>query len=183
MLLKKQTVWLLTMLSLVVVLSVYYVTSEPKTSDLTAMDKVSQKAKNQGKTQVTADNKKNVKVDTTNATDTVFETIRMDRQDQYSKQKEELTNKLASTSLSAEERSKAADEMQQLTDNAQKEQVLESMIKSQGYSDALVEVDPGNEVHVTVKSKDHNKTAANNIVRLVTEEMKAAQNIAVVFQN
>ena len=48
MLLKKQTVWLLTMLSLVVVLSVYYVTSEPKTSDLTAMDKVSQKAKNQG---------------------------------------------------------------------------------------------------------------------------------------
>jgi stage III sporulation protein AH len=107
----------------------------------------------------------------------------MDRQDQYSKQKEELTNKLASTSLSAEERSKAADEMQQLTDNAQKEQVLESMIKSQGYSDALVEVDPGNEVHVTVKSKDHNKTAANNIVRLVTEEMKAAQNIAVVFQN
>ncbi|MCG4627796.1 SpoIIIAH-like family protein, partial [Anaerostipes hadrus] len=29
MLLKKQTVWLLTMLSLVVVLSVYYVTAEP----------------------------------------------------------------------------------------------------------------------------------------------------------
>ena len=33
MLLKKQTVWLLTMLSLVVVLSVYYITSPEQTAD------------------------------------------------------------------------------------------------------------------------------------------------------
>ncbi len=45
MLLKKQTVWLLTMLSLVVVLSVYYITSpEQKSNDLAAVE---QKAKNQ----------------------------------------------------------------------------------------------------------------------------------------
>lgn len=36
MLLKKQTVWLLTMLSLVVVLSVYYVTSDPAKEDIAA---------------------------------------------------------------------------------------------------------------------------------------------------
>ena len=45
MLLKKQTVWLLTMLSLVVVLSVYYITSpEQKSNDMAA---VQQKAKEQ----------------------------------------------------------------------------------------------------------------------------------------
>ena len=37
MLLKKQTVWLLTMLSLVVVLSVYYVTSDPGENELAAI--------------------------------------------------------------------------------------------------------------------------------------------------
>ena len=53
MLLKKQTVWLLTMLSLVVVLSVYYITSpEQKSNDLAAI-KQEAKDQNQGKTTTT----------------------------------------------------------------------------------------------------------------------------------
>ena len=53
MLLKKQTVWLLTMLSLVVVLSVYYLTApEENAADMTAteqMEKIKQKVKQRTK--------------------------------------------------------------------------------------------------------------------------------------
>ena len=46
MLLKKQTVWLLTMLSLVVVLSVYYITSpEQQQNELAAVDEKQEQEK------------------------------------------------------------------------------------------------------------------------------------------
>ena len=51
MLLKKQTVWLLTMLSLVVVLSVYYITSpEQQQNELAAVDESRNRMKNKLKT-------------------------------------------------------------------------------------------------------------------------------------
>ncbi|WP_322090787.1 hypothetical protein [Caldifermentibacillus hisashii] len=45
MMLKKQTVWLLTMLSLVVVLSVYYITAEPTNNNNLANVDVSKEEK------------------------------------------------------------------------------------------------------------------------------------------
>ncbi|MGE8204475.1 SpoIIIAH-like family protein [Heyndrickxia sp. NPDC080065] len=178
MLLKKQTVWLLTMLSLVVVLSVYYVTSDPKKSDMAAVDK--NNAKNVAQDKNTGKKKTNMNV-VTEPSDEVFEQIRLDRQDARSKERDELTNKLASTDLSADERSKALDEMQKLTEAAQTEKVIENLIKSKGYEDVLVRLD-NNSMKITVKSKDHDKKAANQILRLVSEEAGNFQKVAVDFE-
>ena len=59
MLLKKQTVWLLTMLSLVVVLSVYYLTApEENAADMTATEQMEQEGnKTESKTENKADTK------------------------------------------------------------------------------------------------------------------------------
>lgn len=105
MLLKKQTVWLLTMLSLVVVLSVYYITSpEQKSNNLTA---VQQKAKDQnlGKTSTQTKAKAETVVSSI-AGDSAFEELRMNLEDLRSKKQEELTNELASTDLSPVEKVK-----------------------------------------------------------------------------
>lgn len=178
MLLKKQTVWLLTMLSLVVVLSVYYVTSDPKQSDMAAVEQ--KDGKEAAKDKETTKKEQNMNV-VTEQSDEVFEQIRIDRQDDRSKAKDDLTKTLASTDLSAEERSKAQDEMKKLNELATTEKVLEQLIKSKGYEDVLVRAD-GTEMKITVKAKEHNTKAANQILRLVQEEMGNMQKVAVDFQ-
>ncbi|HZG73651.1 MAG TPA: SpoIIIAH-like family protein [Chondromyces sp.] len=180
MLLKKQTVWLLTMLSLVVVLSVYYITSPEQPVNDVAVDKNAQK---QTETTEKADagQSGNVEVVTEAAGDEAFEVLRLEVQDERNKLREELTAKVASSDLSAEEKNEAYEQMERLTEIATKENVLETLIKSKGYKDALVRAD-GENVRVTVKAEEHSATAANEIIRLVSDELGQFQPIAVEFQ-
>ncbi|NRD80710.1 SpoIIIAH-like family protein [Bacillus sp. BRMEA1] len=177
--LKKQTVWLLTMLSLVVVLSVYYITSpEQKSKDLAVVE---QKAKNQTTQQTKTQSKDGQKVVSQAAGDSTFEQLRMTLDDQRSQQKEELTNELAATNLPAEERSKIKDQMDKLNETAQKEEILETLIKTMGYEDALVRAD-GENVRVTVKSKKKlSPTEANQIIQKVKKEIGETNFVAVEF--
>jgi len=184
MLLKKQTVWLLTMLSLVVVLSVYYITSpEQKKSDLAAVE---QKAKSQvdqqqAKTNTMANGGKTT-ISQISSNDE-FEALRLKLEDQRSQLKEELTSEVASTDLPPNERSKAYDQMQNLNKIAQKEDILETLIKTMGYDDALVRAD-GSQVRVTVLSKKKPSTsAANNIIQQVKKEIADTNYVLVEFQN
>ncbi|MGV3466229.1 MAG: SpoIIIAH-like family protein, partial [Heyndrickxia sp.] len=181
MLLKKQTVWLLTMLSLVVVLSVYYVTSEPKSSnDLAMVDKNGEKTSDKANSATSKKDGK-VNISTQVAGDQAFEAMRISRDDDRSKLKEQLTNKLATSNLSAEEKNKAYDEMKKLQDTAQQEQVLETLIKSHGYQDALVQSD-GTNINITVKSNKQSTAAANEIIRLVEQQIGSAPEVAVGFE-
>ncbi|MBS4215721.1 MULTISPECIES: SpoIIIAH-like family protein [Neobacillus] len=183
MLLKKQTVWLLTMLSLVVVLSVYYITSpEQKSTDLASVEKnvKNQVANKDTKTKTEAKDGKTVV--STVAGDAEFEELRLKLDELRGEQKEELTATMASTDLPAEERMKAKDQMQQLNDIAQKEELLETMIKTMGYEDALVRAD-GEKVRVTVKSKKKpTASAANKIILEVKKEIGESNFVAVTFQ-
>jgi stage III sporulation protein AH len=188
MLLKKQTVWLLTMLSLVVVLSVYYITSpEQKSNDLAAI-KQEAKDQNQGKTTTTPKTKTETEakddktIVSTVAGDAAFEELRMKLDDLRSEQQEDLTTELASTDLPAVERSKVKDQMDKLNQTAQKEEILETLIKTMGYEDALVRAD-GEQVRVTVKSaKKPSATEANKIILQVKKEIGETNFVAVEFQ-
>jgi stage III sporulation protein AH len=186
MLLKKQTVWLLTMLSLVVVLSVYYITSpEQKKNELAAVE---QKAKTE-LTQKTSSTAKDAKSSTKDGKTVVsqvtgdeeFAALRLKLEEQRSEQKAELTAVVASTDLPADERSKAADQMQKLSETAQKEEILETLIRSMGYEDALVRAD-GDKVRVTVKAKKKpTATDANKIMLKVKQEIGDTNYVAVEF--
>lgn len=189
MLLKKQTVWLLTMLSLVVVLSVYYITSpDPKSSsNATAVGQGAQNnagnkpanTNNQANTQASSSGK-TVVTNVTGSED--FDAIRLQMEDERSQEKDELESVVASTDLPADKRSQAIDQMQKLTETAQKEEILETLIKTMGYEDALVRAN-GEKVNITVKSnKQHSPSAANDIIQLVRKEISDANYVAVEFQ-
>ena len=184
MLLKKQTVWLLTMLSLVVVLSVYYITSpEQKSNDLAAIQQGA-KDQNQGKTKTEAKTGANEDktIVSTVAGDEAFEELRLKLDDLRSQQQEDLTTELASTDLPAVQRSKVKDQMDKLNQTAQKEEILETLIKTMGYEDALVRAD-GEEVRVTVKSKKKpSASEANKIILQVKKEIGETNYVAVEFQ-
>lgn len=174
MLLKKQTVWLLTMLSLVVVLSVYYVTSDPTKSDLASGGK-------EEATEDMAASDKDMKVITEASGDEAFETVRLEVQDKRSKERADLTAKVASPDLTAEEKNELYTQMQDLTAMETKEKTLESLIKTLGYDDALVRAD-NEEIHITVKAKEHSRADAARILQVVREEVGTNMVATVVFQ-
>lgn len=183
MLLKKQTVWLLTMLSLVVVLSVYYITSPEQQG--TNMAGVEQKTKDeveQKSEDTTTKSEDGKTVISGVASDEAFEALRLELEDSRNELKEQLNSIIASTDLPAEKRSEAYDQMKQLDELATKESVLETLIKTKGYEDALVRAD-GERVRITVKSKSEpTPSAANDIIQLVRDEIGALQNVAVTFE-
>ncbi len=212
MLLKKQTVWLLTMLSLVVVLSVYYITSpEQQQNELAAVDEKQEQEKeteqgqekqekvqdqgqetvqdqgqetvqNQGQEQKIEQKQGKVEGDSvsigtedeqiiTNAAgDEVFETLRMQLEEERSQMKEDLESTIASTDLPAEDRSQAKEQMDELNEIAQKEVLLETLIKAMDYKDVLVRADD-EQVNITVKAEKQSKAEANKIIQTVRSEM------------
>ncbi|SIQ31005.1 SpoIIIAH-like family protein [Peribacillus simplex] len=192
MLLKKQTVWLLTMLSLVVVLSVYYLTApEENAADMTATEQQDEN-KTETKTENKADTKgenKSEKATSKNAEGSSvtiasgdeFESLRMQIEDERAKLNEELTAKMGNTELSAEERDEAYAKIEQLSETKVKENIIENLIVAMDYNAALVRVD-GTDVKVSVKADKQTKTEANNIIRLVRKEVSDAQNVVVDFQ-
>ncbi|WP_342715705.1 SpoIIIAH-like family protein [Bacillus paramycoides] len=208
--LKKQTVWLLTMLSLVVVLSVYYVTTPDKmnTASPTTGEKIGQEKQGTDKavtneapketpkkenTSKETTNKETTNKETTNketdkkesanketskkeanvtvqSSDENFTALRMQMEDQRSEQKARLQEVMNSAKSSATEKSKAKDNFDAITTMETKQELLETVIKSQGgYKDALVRAD-GTDIKVTVKAAKHSQKEANKIIQLVRSE-------------
>jgi stage III sporulation protein AH len=193
--LKKQTVWLLTMFSLVAVLSVYYVTSPQPKEDVAFIEQkeetgqkesatetnVSEQKEATDQAEVTVEEGEDGTVISSISSDDLFTALRLEIEDERSKLRQELNAIVTSNNVSAEEKSKAIDKIQQLANTAEKEAVLETLIKAKGYDDALVRVD-GKQVHVTVKAKEHSKKAANEIIKLVQSEIGDIQDVAVQFR-
>ncbi|MGN1386702.1 MAG: SpoIIIAH-like family protein [Bacillus sp. (in: firmicutes)] len=190
MLLKKQTVWLLTMLSLVIVLSVYYVTLDPKQGNdmATTVNNESNEAEEQdqapkgeqdgeNKGEETGEQSTTEEVSPTGS-DQSFETMRMEVTDERNRLIEELTIRLSNTELTAAERDEANETIKQLRTLNQKETILETFIVDMNFDAAFVQAD-GEQVKVTVKSQELSKSQTNDIIRLVFDEIPEAENVTV----
>lgn len=167
--LRKQTIWLLTMLSLVVVLSVYYVTAEPT---------------NQTASNISSETKSNSKSEQVevagDGSSQLFEELRMDLADKRSELKSSLEDIITSADATAEEKSEARDKMIALEETGQKEEMLETLIQSIGYKDVFVKAD-GDTVSIRVESEKLSKEQANKIIQLAEKELGASQ-VAVSYQ-
>ena len=196
------------MLSLVVVLSVYYVTTPDKmnTASPATGEKIGQEKQGTDKavtnetpikeTTKESSNKENTSKETPNketnketdkkrvlqkkqvkeanvtvqSSDENFTALRMQMEDQRSEQKARLQEVMNSAKSSATEKSKAKDNFDAITTMETKQELLETVIKSQGgYKDALVRAD-GTDIKVTVKAAKHSQKEANKIIQLVRSE-------------
>lgn len=169
--LKKQTVWLLTMLSLMIVLSVYYMTSDR--DDLAYI--------NQGELdEATSTDATDTNMD--DATDSIindiseigrdeyFAMLRMELQDHRNMKKDQYKEIVASSTATTEEKNEALDNIEKIDDLNMKENIVEEMIlASSDYEDVLVRYDE-DKVHVHVKTDELSKTEANHIMQLVRDE-------------
>lgn len=203
MMLKKQTVWLLTMLSLVVVLSVYYIMSPQGENAVTVEDTKSkgteekkvetEKGTDKGADKKSTDKETNGKQEDIETSgeegkavseqtdDELFTTYRLELEDKRSKQREEYNEIVSSDDATAQEKSEAYDQMTALSEAEGTERQLETLIKTKGYKDALVSAE-GDKVSITVRSDKKSKSQAADIIDMVTKEMRGLDNVAVTFE-
>src|SRR5690625_296615 len=147
MVLKKQTVWLITMLSLLIVLSVFYITSPGDdqyagvSDDDREMDD-ERESDDEGDQPDDADEMPDLDdLDVTGITsvDDMFTTIRLERQDDYNEMKEQLSAIVASSNSSTDEINNAMEQINDLQAAARKESYLErTIMQEKGYRDVLV---------------------------------------------
>ncbi|MFC4558776.1 SpoIIIAH-like family protein [Virgibacillus kekensis] len=167
--LKKQTVWLLTMLSLMIVLSVYYMTS-PSSGDLAYLNEGNDSSEETASDSTAGESGTEVDDLSNVGEDELFTTLRMEIQDKRSQDIDRLDDIVASSSASIEEKNEARNAIQQIEAVKTKESILEESIQaSADYRDVLVRHDE-NKVHVHVRVDELSKTEVVNIMQLVRDE-------------
>jgi len=195
MILKRQTVWLLTMLSLIIVLSVYYISMEQiegqQTGDLEIEEATGLNEELEFEwledeeltfigledaEQAIGENDvySNVNVEE------MFDTIRLQRQDSRGKLNEEYKSVIASTETEPEIQVEALEKIESLQVMSQQEEMIETIIRSKGYEDALVMTDE-NQVNIYVKTAELSKEEAVELNQLAYEHL-GIENIRVGYQ-
>ena len=157
----KQKLWFLTLFSLIMVLSVYYVTMPSEVlntkNDVEITPVVS--IKNEDELSV----------------------LKELNYDEKLKEMETLKQILTNVDSSVEDKNNAYEKLQLIEKTEAKEDKLEEKIKKVFNLDSFVKID-NNQIRVVIKSKEHSFELANNIIRSVQEEFEEKMYISVKFQ-
>lgn len=165
----KQNLWFLTLFSLILVLSVYYVTMPNELLLKTDLEKNN-------------DNKSNEeKVNLEQEESEILVSLRVDKEEERRLEKTDLQSILTSSTATTEEKNNAYDKLTYLNTVLGEEEKLENKIKSKLNVDSFVEID-NNQINVIAISKNHDVKLANNIMRTVQEEYKEKVYVTVNFK-
>ena len=189
----KKSLWFLTLFSLILVLSVYYITmpsellmndktniSDKDTSKKTS-SKTSSKKNTSTKTKKTAKTKEEDKTQTEVKESNTLETMRALEDEEVSKELESLQVVLNDDKSSVDEKNKAYDKMKELNNNKAEESSLEDKIKKDFELDSYVKIE-GDKIKVVINSSEHDMTLANKIMRSIQSNYKDNKYITVKFQ-
>ncbi len=163
----KQKLWFLTLFSLILVLSVYYITMP---NDL-LVNKVDEK------TTTKSNGKVKKEVEETNSLVAMRVSLEEERQEEMVSLQEKLTNEKSTT----EEKNNAYEQLKYLNQLQGTEENIEKQIKEQLKLDSFVKIDNKNIEVVVIKDK-HDASIANNIMRLVQSNYEEKMYITVTFK-
>ncbi|MDQ0208966.1 SpoIIIAH-like family protein [Alkalicoccobacillus murimartini] len=182
MALKKQTVWLLTMLSLVIVLSVYYVTSDPTNLAVTDEDQQQVEETPDGlEVQVTPDGEvEEGSLEVTGAESTAdsYAAARIKVVESRAQQAEQYVETTTSPDATPEEKVAAHDKSMAILNLTQSEETLEALVKAKGYQNVLV-ISEENKVQIMVEADELSIAEANDIILLAKDKLGQANNVSV----
>lgn len=160
----KKGVWFLTLFSLILVLSVYYITMPPellitnKNTDTTPPTPVA-------------------KVEESS----ILVALRVESDEIMEEEITTLKKIISSAESSVEEKNKAFEKIKELNSNRSGEETIEAKIENTYKLKSFVKID-GNNIEVIVQKEEHDNTLANNIMRTVQEQFDTSKNITIKFQ-
>lgn len=163
----KKNLWFLTLFSLVLVLSIYYVTM-PSEIFLT---------NNSLPESVEEDKQVNTEIEESD----VISALRVEDDATVLEEMNALKQTLTDLNVSVEDKNLAFENLKNLNLLKGKEDSLEDKIKKNYQVEAFVKIED-DQIRVVVGSKDHSVTLANNIMRSVQEEFENKMYISVKFQ-
>lgn len=166
----KQNLWFLTLFSLILVLSVYYITMPN--------DLLTSAAKN---TTEKSTKKKDEKVKETVEEVSSLVAMRVSLEEERQVMMDDLQEQLTSESVSSEEKNTAYEKLKYLNSLQSKEEEFEKKIKKDYKLDCFVKID-NNNVSVVCVSDKHDSSVANNIMRLIQSGYENKMYITVKFQ-
>ena len=156
----KKNLWFLTLFSLVLVLSVYYVTM-PKELLLT----------NNGEAE------SNVSVEEANIIEVLRSEDNANTLDNINKLKATIGN----NDIDVNTKNEAFDALKLLNQISSKEELLEEKIKNELSLDSFVKID-GDEIRVVINSSEQSSKLANEVMRIVQSNFDTKKYISVQFK-
>ena len=162
----KQNLWFLTLFSLILVLSVYYITMPNDLLTKAQEENVEEKDKKVKET-----------VEEVSSLTAMRVSLEEERQDKM----DDLQEQLTSDTIGSEEKNNLYEQLKYLNTLQSREEELEKAIKKEFKLDSFVKID-NNTVSVVCVSKEHNNSLANNIMRLIQSSYEDKKYITVKFQ-
>ena len=165
----KQNLWFLTLFSLILVLSVYYITmpNELLLAQVSGEveDKEEEEELNEAVTQVSS-----------------LVAMRVSLEEERRNQMVSLQSTMSDENKTTEEKNEALEQLRYLNQAQGKEETLEKKIKDEFEIDSFIKIDNRN-ITVTAIAKEHDRTLANNIMRSIQSEYQKKMHITIKFQN
>ena len=166
----KKNLWFLTLFSLILVLSVYYITMPSEllmttNNDYTNTEEVSK----------TEEPVVNVEESS------ILTALRIEAEEQVSNELEELQAILVNADASPEEKNLAYEKIKNINNIRTEEEKLEKEINETFNLKPFVKVN-GDQIRVVISSDKHDSELANNIIRKIQENYEQNKYISVKFQ-
>lgn len=197
----KQNLWFLTLFSLILVLSVYYVTmpndllltnngavgSKKNEQTSVSKDTNTDTTKNEDakkddtKTTTSKDNKTDNNTTVTIKEGETLEALRVSLNQEREAEKTKLQSLLTNSSATSEEKNNAYEKLQEINTVTSEEVTLEKKLKEKYKMSVFVKIE-NKEITVVVDNDKHDTTLANNIMRSVQENFKEKRYITVQFK-
>ena len=160
----KQSILLLTLFSLILVLSVYYITM-PNEFEKTASNTIKES------------NKEVVEIKEND----VISTLKVEKEEEREEKIKELQTILTKEDATSEEKNTAYEELKNINVIKGKEEDISKKIKKQYKLDNFVQI-KDDQVKIVLIKKDHDLSLANEIMNLVQESFEDKMYITVKFQ-
>ena len=169
----KKSLWFLTLFSLILVLSVYYITM-PSEMFLNNSDYTKEVVKKDT-------TKKETKVSKSKKEETeLVVALRVEEDEKTEKEMATLKETLTSDKATSDEKNNAFEKLKSLNNNKSKEADIEKKILKDYKLKSFVKIN-GDQITVVVSSNDDNVETANNIMRSIQEEYDQRMYITVKF--
>ena len=159
----KKNIWFLTLFSLILVLSVYYVTMP---SDLLLTNGINL----------------NDDVKVTIKESNILSALRLEDDSKLEEELDSLKLILNDSKSSVDEKNKAFDKMKDLNINKSKETDIENILKEKLKLETFVKI-KDNQIKVIVNTKEHDTNLANTIMKTVQKNFDTKKYITVEFKN
>ena len=160
----KQNLWFLTLFSLILVLSIYY---------LTMPDEVLQTIKSSNN-----ESKETLEIKDSD----ILAALRVEADEEAIKEMSTLQEILLNESTTIEEKNNAYETIKELNQNKGKEQEIEQAIRENHKLNSFVKI-KADQVQVVISNKEHDEILANKIIRTVQSKFESRMFITVKFQS